>query len=213
MMKKWLSVAAILALSACSGSEISVKTVQKAIEDAPHRRVCIPFQLSVTDVGEEQAEQATWLGSDEIKLLKRLPNGKRANEKAAKEMEILTGAGLYREEKTEKIGEGDAAVRYLVYRLTEKGQQHLMPHHHGQQLLCVADIKVDRILFHTEPAANAKGIIVSQVHYVAHAKAYGWAQKLLKNTAQQDVLSAQAERKMILAKTDDGWIDANRLRF
>ena len=57
-----------------------------------------------------------------MKLVKRQDNGKRANLTAIDQMEVLTDAGLYRRDKEQREGEGDNAVRYMVYSLTQKGE-------------------------------------------------------------------------------------------
>ena len=69
--------------------------------------MCLPFQLNVQNRLNNENPHQTTLGEPVIKLLKRLESGKRANERAFKQMESLVRAGLYKAEKEERIGTGE----------------------------------------------------------------------------------------------------------
>lgn len=62
-------------------------------------------------------------------------------------MDILVDADLYHQDETEKIGEGEHAIRYLVYRITDKGRDYVMTTPSQKYRFCVADIQVEQIFF------------------------------------------------------------------
>lgn len=209
-MNKFLPLMSIVLLAACSqNTDISTDSLQNALNHTSQQRLCLPFELAIEHASPHQLNPQ--LGDAEIKFLKRQANGKHANQQAVKQMEILVDAQLYQQEKIEKIGEGDHAIRHYVYRLTDTGQTYFTHSSSTRPLLCVADLEVEDILFHTEPAATSHGVIVSQVHYTARPKVYSWAEELFENSPHAPLLNQSTEHKIVLAKTDKGWIPAQQL--
>lgn len=210
-MKKILLLSAVLMLSACGdGSDASENKLRKAInEDARFNRVCIPFQLDVEHrvYGENPHQSA--FGAPELMLLKRLENGKRANEHALKQMEALVRAGLYKAEKEKRVSVGDKSLRYASYSLTERGQNEIVPKPHGA-LLCVGKYKVVKINYFTEPTAT-QGVTVTHVSYQAKVMPEKWAGSLLKETEYRDLPQERVEQSVTLMKTNDGWRNVREL--
>lgn len=212
-MKQWLILgAAALALTACGDSnKISPADVEKALQQSPKSgAVCVPFSLEVTSSDTDKLTALTSLGAPEIRLLKRLPNGKRANQVAAKQMEILVDAGLYDDVGVTKVGEGEHLTRFLTYRLTEKGRQQFISSPHGE-LLCIGTLDVKKINYYTEPTAS-NGVTMTQVSFEAKIKPERWARKLLKNSPYYEGLQQTETRTATLVKTNKGWRDIYSLR-
>lgn len=207
-MNKLIALSALILLAACGGG-ISKSDVQKALDEAEHNQVCVPFGLDVADSQPGETVQGI-VGMDEIRLLKRLPSGKRANAAAIKQMDILVGAGLYKEEGTQRIEDGGDTIRYLTYRLTDKGRQQFVGSGYHGPLLCIGRWEVDKIHYYTEPAAS-QGATVSQVSYQAKIRPERWARKLLKNNPYYAGLNQTPTRSITLVKTNKGWRDAHSL--
>ena len=204
-MKKLMTMSAVaFLLAACGGDTLSKSQVQKAIKQQP---VCIPFNLNVKD---NNPGDMTQIGQPDILLLKRLPNGKRANLEAAEQMDVLVNAGIYRQEKNVLVGEGEDTIRFLAYSLTDKGRETFVPTPHGN-LLCVGNEAVERVNFFTEPTP-ANGITISQVSYEAKLVPERWAKKLLK--LQPNIFDPKhtITKHATLVKTNDGWRDIKDLR-
>lgn len=208
-MKKWLVWSSVLVLAACGGNGgLSKSDVQKAVGAAAKTHsACVPFQLTVDTRKEGDNPVA---GSEEVKLVKRQESGKQANEVARNQMDILTNAGLYHQEKEQRVGEGDEAVRYLVYSLTDKGRAAFreLP---AASLLCVGHEKVEKINFFTTPTPS-NGVTVSQVSYEAKVELEGWAKKLLKDTPYLEGLNNTETKSATLVQTNEGWRDVQELR-
>ncbi|MDK4687729.1 hypothetical protein [Kingella negevensis] len=211
-MKKLIVLSAALLLAACgSDNELSKSKVEKALkETAKQRAVCVPFNLNIeyTHAGDNPA--FTSLGAPEIRIVKRQENGKRANLAAADQMDILVNAGLYHQENTLKVGEGDEAVRYMVYKITEKGQK-VFQSTPTASLTCVGTEKVEKVNFFTAPTP-ANGITVTQVSYETKVEPERWAAKLLKGTPLLEEVKQTRTHHATLVKTNDGWRDLNELR-
>ena len=143
-MKKLWVLSSVLLLAACGGGDkLSKSTVQKAVNaSVKFHSVCVPFQLTVDT---RKAGDNPTLGSPEVKLVKRQDNGKRANLTAIDQMEVLTDAGLYRRDKEQREGEGDNAVRYMVYSLTQKGENTFQALPNQEALMCIGHEKVEKI--------------------------------------------------------------------
>ena len=210
-MKKWLvpSLSAAL-LAACSSDQISKSDVQDALEHSAKNSVCVPFSLNVEHRAPNEDVAQSQLGMPEVRLLKRLNNGKRANPKAVEQMDILVNAGIYEEAKGERIGEGDHAIRYLVYRLTDKGRESFSLSPHGAWL-CIGKQHVEKIHYFTEPTP-ANGITISQVSYQAEIQIERWARKLLRDNPYYAGLEQSLNKKITLVKTNEGWRDVRELR-
>lgn len=206
-MKKLLVLSTTLLLAACGG-EMDKDDLRDAINESNHR-VCLPFELDVKDRVSHDKEFAAKLGDPEIKLLKRLQSGKRANEHAVQQMEALVRAGLYKADKEQKVGEGDQAIRYAVYSLTERGQEEIKRGHHGT-LLCVGKFKVKNINYFTEPT-SANGVIVTNVSYEANVQPEKWANALLKEGEHKNIHKETRTRTATLMKTSEGWRDVHEL--
>lgn len=206
-MKKWLILTSILALAACGGHEgLSKSDVQKAVNaSAKNHSVCIPFALTVEHRREGENPALTQLGAGEIKLLKRQEDGKTANPIAMQQMDILVDAGLYHQEKTERIGEGDEAIRYLVYHLTEKGKEFFVPTPQ-ENLMCIGTEAVEKINYFTTPTPS-NGITISQISYEAKIIPAKWAKKLLKDNEYFENLSRTKTKHATLVQTNEGWRD------
>lgn len=210
MKKLLLPALATLLLAACSSGEIAKSDVQKALDHAPRQnQVCVPFTLDVQHRAPNEDPDYTVLGVPEIRLLKRLDNGKRANPAAIEQMNILVNAGIYEQKDNLRIGEGDHTMRYLVYRLTEKGRAYFSPTH-KMPWLCIGKQKVNDINYFTEPTA-AHGVTISQVSYQASLDTERWARKLLRNSPHFAGLDSEMERKITLMKTNEGWRDVREL--
>lgn len=209
-MNKILALSALMLLAACGGNRISESDVQDALEQSAAGKVCVPFTLDVADSRPGDSIQGI-VGMDEIRLLKRLDNGKRANTEAISQMEVLVDAGIYKEEGTERIGEGDNVIRYLTYRLTDKGRSQFVSGAHHGSLLCIGNLDVKKIHYFTEPTA-ANGVTISQVSYEAKIRPERWARKLLKNNPYYEGLNQTQTRNITLVKTNKGWRDALSLR-
>ncbi|XXQ67226.1 hypothetical protein ACKLNO_06110 [Neisseriaceae bacterium B1] len=212
-MNKWLILAAAVSLAACGGNsnKISQSDLEEALEKSPRSNaVCVPFSLEVTDANNAQINQLTPLGSPEIRLLKRLPNGKRANEAAAEQMEILVDAEIYDDVGVTNEGSGEHVTRYLTYRLTEKGQRAFKSTPHGQ-FLCIGKLDVKKINYYTEPTPS-NGVTTTQVSFDAKIKAERWAKKLLKNSPYYEGLDQTETRTATLVKTNKGWRDIYTLQ-
>ena len=210
-MKKWLvpSLAAAL-LAACSSDQISKSDVQDALEHSAKNSVCIPFSLNVEHRAPNEDVAQSQLGMPEVRLLKRLDNGKRANLAAIKQMEILTDAGIYHREKEERVGSGDEAVRYLVYKITQKGTDKFRAGV-GELLMCIGSEKAEKVNYFTTPTPS-NGVTVSQVSFEAKPQVERWAQKLLKDSPFYEGLKRTETRHATLVKTNKGWIDIMELR-
>lgn len=210
MMKKVMALSTLLALAACGGSEVSKSDVQKAVDSsARHSNVCIPFQLAVEHRLPQDDPQLGMLGMPQVKLLKRLTNGKRANEQAIEQMDILVGAGLYKQGKDERIGNGDEAIRYVVYNLTPEGMNKVYAGPKGT-VLCIGTQKVEKINYFTEPSP-ANGVIITQVSYQSTVAPAPWAKKLLKNDLRFEDMKGSQTRITTLVKTNEGWRDIREL--
>lgn len=210
-MKKWLICGAWLSLAACGGNRdtISQSDLQKALETSPvSGQVCVPFALEVGDTLPHNAPQLS-LGAPEIRFLSRLPNGKRANERAAKQMAILADADIYEDVGITKDGSGDHALRYYTYRLGKKGGQAFRQTPHGA-LLCIGKLDVKKINYYTTPSP-ANGLITTQVSFEATIKPERWAKKLLKNSPYYEGLSQTETHQTTLVKTNQGWRDIDSL--
>ncbi|ULJ63953.1 hypothetical protein [Wielerella bovis] len=210
-MKKLFVLSAALMLAACGSNELSQSDVQKAVSaSAKHNAVCVPFTLNVEHRHESDNPQDSQLGASELRLLKRLDNGKRANLAAMKQMESFVDAGLYRQEKNLRVGEGEKAVRYLVYSLTDKGRKTFIPSPHGH-LMCIGHEEVSKINYFTEPTP-ANGVTITQVSYEAKIVPERWAKRLLKNSPYYEGLKQTEEKRITLVKTNDGWRNILDLR-
>lgn len=205
-MKKILALSALMLLAACGGNDISQSDVQNALKQSESGRVCVPFSLDIADSQPGSGMQGI-VGMDEIHLLKRQSSGKRANTEAMEQMDILVDAGIYREEGTQRIGEGDNVIRYQTYRLTDKGREHFVSSVHHGSLLCIGHLDVQKIHYFTEPAA-ANGMTVSKVSYEAKIRPERWARKLLKDNPYYEGLNQTQNRRITLVKTNQGWRDA-----
>lgn len=211
-MKKLLLIGAALALGACSSQDDTTEHMQQAINDASRfNQVCLPYTLDVQHRADNESKAHSLLGAPEIKLLKRQPDGKRANPEAIRQMDKLVHAGLYEEQKEEKgeASEQGEAPRYLVYRLTEQGKEKIRLGHHGA-LLCVGTAKVEKINYFTEPTAH-RGYTVSQVSYTAKIVPEKWAKSLLKDDDALKAFNHSVERSATLVKTNNGWRDIREL--
>lgn len=205
-MKKLCVLSMALLLAACGGSELSKSDVKKAIDaSAKHHAVCVPFVLTVEHRHEGDNPRDSELGATELRLLKRLDNGKRANLAAVEQMDILVNAGLYRQEDNVRVGEGEHTVRYFAYHLTEKGQKAFKNTPHGK-LLCIGKEQVSNVNYFTEPTP-ANGVTVTQVSYDAKIVPEGWAKRLLKGSPYYEGLKQTEEKRATLVKTNDGWRD------
>ncbi|WP_315368423.1 hypothetical protein [Kingella oralis] len=209
-MKKMLVLSSVLLLAACGGGDkLSKSAVQKAVNaSAKFHSVCVPFQLTVDT---RKAGDNPVLGSPEVKLVKRQDNGKRANLTAIDQMEVLTDAGLYRRDKEQREGEGDNAVRYMVYSLTKKGEDTFQALPNQEALMCIGNEKVEKINFFTAPTPS-NGVTVTQVSYEAKINAERWAKKLLKDSPYYNGLNQTQTKHATLVKTNDGWRDIMDLR-
>ncbi|WP_277074556.1 hypothetical protein [Simonsiella muelleri] len=209
MKKLWILGATFL-LAAC-GNEMSDRNLKEAInEGVKFRNVCLPFQLNVQNRLNNENPHQTTLGEPVIKLLKRLESGKRANERAFKQMESLVRAGLYKAEKEERIGTGETALHYAVFTLTERGRGeiHLTPQ---GTLLCVGKQKAKKINYYTEPT-TMDGLIVTNVSYQAKLQPEKWANNLLDDTPYENLGKETTTQTATLVKTSQGWRDILELR-
>ena len=209
-MKKLWVLSSVLLLAACGGGDnLSKSAVQKAVNaSAKFHSVCVPFQLTV-DTRKEGDNPV--LGMPEVKLVKRQDNGKRANLTAIDQMEVLTDAGLYRRDKEQRVGEGDEAVRYMVYTLTEKGEKTFRTLPNEEALMCIGNEKVEKINYFTSPTPST-GVTITQVSYEAKINAERWAKKLLKDSPYYNGLNQTQTKHATLVKTNQGWRDIMDLR-
>ncbi len=203
-MKKTMLLLSVLCVAACGGDVISKSDVQKALDNAgKYHAVCVPFALDVEYRADGDDVHWTVLGTEHIRLLRRLDNGKRANQNAIAQMEILVDAGLYRQDKDVRIEEGKNTKRYSSYSITPKGRDTFMPSAQGT-VLCVGREKVEKIHYATAPTP-ANGFTVSKVSYDASVQTERWARSLLKNSPYYEGLKQTETRSVTLVKTDDGW--------
>lgn len=202
-LKHGLVVSLVLTVAACGSSdEITVSSLENALSDSPKfQQVCVPFALDV-EGGELNDAR---LGEEQIRFLSRLPNGKRANKMALEQMKQLVKADIYDDTGVERIGEGDKAIRYYTYRLTDRGRTAFIPSPQGN-LLCIGKWQVDKINYYTEPTP-ANGVTMSQVSYEAKIKLEGWAKNLLKDNPHYKGLSQTETKTVALVKTNKGWRD------
>ena len=209
-MKKLGVLSSVLLLAACGGSDnLSKSAVQKAVNaSAKFHSVCVPFQLTVDT---RKTGDNPVLGMPEVKLVKRQDNGKRANLTAIDQMEVLTDAGLYRRDKEQRVGEGDEAVRYMIYTLTETGKKTFRTLPNEEALMCIGNEKVEKINYFTAPTPS-NGVTITQVSYEAKINAERWAKKLLKNSPYYNGLNQTQTKHATLVKTNDGWRDIMELR-
>lgn len=207
-IKHGLLASLVLAVAACGSSdEITVSNLEKALSDSPKsQQVCVPFAL---DIEGGELNDAV-LGGEQIRFLRRLPNGKRANEVALKQMKQLVKADIYDDTGVERVGEGDKAIRYYTYRLTDEGRKAFVSSSQGN-LLCIGQLVVDKINYYTEPTP-ANGVTMSQVSYEAKIKPEGWAKNLLKDNPHYKGLSQTETRVATLVKTNKGWQDIYSLQ-
>lgn len=210
-MKKLLLLGSVLVLSACGGDGVSKSDLQEAINTAnAENAVCLPYHLNVEHRLENENPADTLVGAPQIRLLKRQNSGKHANEAAMAQMEMLSDAGLYKKGKELRIGEGEAAIRYVVFDLTDKGSEQILASIHGP-LLCVGHEKVDSINFYTEPSP-ANGVTLTQVSYQAKVEPERWARKLIKSDDNFAEIRESHAKTATLVKTNDGWRDIRDLR-
>lgn len=208
-MKKLFVLSATFLLAACGGDGVDKGELREAINNMGSR-FCVPFQLNVSERLPNENSQHTVFGAKEVKLLKRMENGKRANEHASKQMEALVRAGLYKADKEQRVGEGDKAVRYAIYSLTERGENEIK-RIANQNLLCIGKVKAHKIKYFTEPTANAKGVIVTNVSYEAKLQPEKWANSLIKESEHGPFLQDGDVRMVTLMKTSEGWRDVHEL--
>lgn len=211
-MKKVLALGAVLLLAACGGNDkLSKADVQEALEESGrYGKVCVPFGLDIADAKDGAGVAAGIVGMEEIRLLKRLDNGKRANLQAMKQMDILVDAGIYEEEGTERLGHGEHTIRYVVYRLTDHGRRQFSSDAKHGPLLCIGDLDVQKIHYYTEPTA-ANGLTVSHVSFEAKIRTERWARKLLADNPFYKGLEGTETRSVTLVKTNQGWRDVHTL--
>ena len=209
MKKTVVLLGGALLLAACGNDNgLSKSAVQKAVDaSAKSHAVCVPFALSVEDRKEGDYPV---LGAPVVKLVKRKDNGKRANLAAIKQMEILTDAGIYHREKEERVGSGDEAVRYLVYKITQKGTDKFRAGV-GELLMCIGSEKAEKVNYFTTPTPS-NGVTVTQVSYEAKINTERWAKKLLKDSPYYNGLNQTQTKHATLVKTNDGWRDIMDLR-
>lgn len=206
-MKKTLILTATLMLAACGGG-VDESDLKEGIYDADNR-ICVPFQLAVQDRLPNEDPKQSEFGASEIKLLKRLENGKRANELASKQMEVLVRAGLYKADKEQRVGTGEQSARYAVYTLTESGNKDIRPHH-DTSLLCVGKQKVTKINYHTDPTPY-RGVVVTHVSYDAKIQMEKWASSLLSEKEYKYLANETNTQTATLMKTNKGWRDLRGL--
>lgn len=208
MNQKWLVLGMVLGLAGCgSKNEISVKDVENALAQSPRfQAVCVPFALDIESGNINEAI----LGNETVRFLSRSPNGKRANSVAAKQMDYLVDADIYDDKGVVREGEGESAVRYYTYHLTDKGRRAFIDSPNGH-LLCIGQLKVEKVNYYTEPTP-ANGITMSQVSYEAKIKTESWARKLLKDSPYHQGLTQPETRKITLVKTNQGWLDIYSLK-
>lgn len=211
-MKKFCVLSGILLLAACGGeADLSEKALRDSLNQM-ETKLCVPFKLGVADRLAGESEKQTQFGESEIKLLKRFGDGKRANEHASKQMEMLVRAGLYKAEKEQRVDDGDKKARYAVYSLTERGKEEI-GYVNSEALLCLGKQKVAKIKYFTEPTPNKEGLVLTHVVYEAKLQPEKWASSLVKeNKEYEEKFAKNLVRTDILVKTNDGWRDLDELK-
>lgn len=210
-MKKLFVLSATFLLAACGGDGVDKGELREAINNMGSR-FCVPFQLNVSERLPNENSQHTVFGAKEVKLLKRMENGKRANEHASKQMEMLVRAGLYKAEKEQRVDDGDKKARYAVYSLTERGKEEI-GYVNSEALLCLGKQKVAKIKYFTEPTPNKEGLVLTHVVYEAKLQPEKWASSLVKeNKEYEEKFAKNLVRTDILVKTNDGWRDLDELK-
>ncbi|MDO4434259.1 MAG: hypothetical protein Q4B82_06735 [Alysiella sp.] len=206
-MRKWLVLSSLVLLAACGNSnDISKSDLQKALDHSPHGKVCVPVALEIAD---RQGDEISTLGQPEIRVLKRLENGKRANQRAIEQMDILVQAGIYEEVGVQKSDDANSPVRHLVYRLTDKGRSVFQHRSHGLSL-CIGRLEVEKIHYYTQPTPS-NGVTMSMVSYEATIQPERWARKLLANSPYYQGLTQAETRNITLVQTNAGWREIHSL--
>lgn len=199
----WLAGCGVL-LAACGGSHQASSSHFETVLQQYGRQhgVCLPLALNVMNA--DGVARQTMLGSDKIVLDVQNQHGAPLNEAAAKQMAVLVENGLYRQDA--------ASALQVAFSLTEKGLTHTQSGL-SSPLFCIGKQQVEKVLYFTEPAANAQGLIVSQVVYEADVRLENWAKQLLERGAADWKSKLQTRRieQAMLIKTNEGWRDVRTL--
>ena len=210
-MKKtvFLPAAALLLLAACgSGNEAGEANFKKALEESGGgRHVCLPLVLDVQTPDGQPAFRNVTVGEPLLQYAVRDVSGKRINETAAKQVEILAKEGFYRKVKTQGGEDKNAPA---VFELTEKGAAQARGTPRGP-LFCVGKQKIGKINWFTTPTPD-NGFTVSEVSYQAELDAKKWADKLIKAGGKEwEPLKEPSNRSVTLVQTNKGWKDMRDL--
>lgn len=201
----WLAGCGVL-LAACGGGQhqASSSNFEAVLQQYGQQHgVCLPLALNV--VGADGVGRQAMLGSDKIVLATQNQAGAAINDVAVKQMAVLVENGLYRQESP-------AESLQVAFSLTEKG---LAQTQSGltSPLFCIGKQQVNKVLYFTEPAANAQGLIVSQVVYEADVRLENWAKQLLNrgDADWKNRLQSTRVEQALLMKTNEGWRDVRTL--
>lgn len=206
-LKSFVALASCgLLLTACGGGnhQASTDNFKDILQQyGQSHGVCLPLALNVSGPNAV-ARQAT-LGMDKIVFDTQSHDGSALNENAAKQMAILVEKGLYRQEAS-------PSTQQAVFTITDKGLAQTQAGLNGP-LFCIGKQQVNQVLYFTEPAANAQGLIVSQVVYESDVRLEDWAKQLLGrgDADWKNRLQTRRTEQAVMVKTNDGWRDARSL--
>lgn len=213
---KWLVLAGMAAaLSACGGKqEASKGNFKQAIEDSvTQERVCLPLSVAIDTDENTDVLANGMLGDKQIRIPLKNTRGKRINNQALKQMDVLEDADLYRrDDDAEQLIGIDTRVPVAVFERTEKGDKQVLPDPSGS-LLCLGTQKVDDIVLFTDPTP-ANGVTVSKVVYEAKLVPEKWVDDLLENSDKALIERVQTPHRqhITLVLTSRGWRDLRELR-
>lgn len=218
-MKKILTSGIIaLTLAACGGggNAANEKNFKKAINQInAGEQVCIPFNLKIQMPDGSLARQNSMAGERLLLVSDRDSDGRRINQAAEKQIEILTDNGFYKKEKTESqtlpMPDKTADITITAYSLTEKGAKQTVQGIRSP-LLCIGSLEAKKIDWYTTPA-TFRGTIISKISYQAELKPARWAEKLIKESGEEEwsALKQPSQKIATLVQTNKGWISPRSL--
>lgn len=212
-MKKTVLLGAVaFVLAACgSSNEASESHFKKVIEESGNNRnVCLPLMLDIETPNGIPA-QNVMLGEPVILISDHSADGKRINQIAEKQLEVLEKEGLYRKLKTDTrpLSE-ERSIKTATYELTDKGVELVRGTRRGP-LFCVGKQKIGKINWFTTPTPD-NGLTVSEVSYQVELKPEKWADKLIKaSEGKWKRLKEPYNENTTLVQTNKGWRDIREM--
>ena len=155
--------------------------------------------------------QNVMLGEPVLLISDHSADGKRINQIAEKQLEVLEKEGLYRKLKTDTqpLSE-ERSIKTATYELTDKGVELVRGTQRGP-LFCVNKQKIDKINWFTTPTPD-NGLTVSEVSYQVELKPEKWADKLIKaSEGKWKRLKEPYNENTTLVQTNKGWRDIREM--